>query len=124
MINSTTLLLVFIGGGIGSICRFSIGHWAAEFSDKIKFPVGTLIVNTLACIILGFILFTYKEKIAANEWLKYLVAIGFCGGFSTFSTFSHDTAKLFQADLFLIGIFNILSSVILGIVILWLFIRA
>ena len=115
--------LVFIGGGLGSLSRFGVGELALKFYDG-KFPMGTLIANTLACTVLGIVLLLYRDKLADTEWMRYLIIIGFCGGFSTFSTFSAETLKLFQDGAFLFGILNILVSLLLGVGVLMILVKS
>jgi len=90
------LLLVFFGGGLGSTVRFSLGRWVNALHNH-HFPWGTLVVNVVACFILGFVigLADHKQVISASSRLFWTV--GFCGGFSTFSTFSNETLYLIQA---------------------------
>jgi CrcB protein len=90
------LLLVFLGGGLGSTVRFSLGKWVNALHNH-HFPWGTLVVNIVACFILGFVigLADHKQIISASSRLFWTV--GFCGGFSTFSTFSSETLYLIQA---------------------------
>ena len=90
------LLLVFLGGGLGSTVRFSLGRWVNALHNH-HFPWGTLVVNVVACLILGFVigLADHKQLISASSRLFWTV--GFCGGFSTFSTFSNETLYLIQA---------------------------
>ena len=90
------LLLVFLGGGLGSTVRFSLGRWVNALHNH-HFPWGTLVVNIVACFILGFVigLADHKQLISAPSRLFWTV--GFCGGFSTFSTFSNETLYLIQA---------------------------
>lgn len=109
--------LVFVGGGIGSVARYWVGEIALKYY-KGNFPIGTLTSNFLACLILGLCVYFFKDKLNSSEWIKYLVLVGFCGGFSTFSTFSVETVKLFQDQFYMLGIANILISLILGIGIL------
>jgi len=90
------LLLVFFGGGLGSSVRFLLGRWVNALHNH-YFPWGTLVVNVLACFILGFVigLADHKQIISASSRLFWTV--GFCGGFSTFSTFSNETLYLIQS---------------------------
>lgn len=115
--------LVFVGGGLGSLSRFAVGEAALKMY-KGDFPLGTLLANTLACLVLGITIYLFKDKMAQNDWVKYLVLIGFCGGFSTFSTFSAETLKLFQEQLYMLGILNILISLALGIGILMILVKS
>lgn len=117
--NTASIIgLIFLGGGLGSISRYFVGEGALKFY-KGGFPLGTLIANTLACLVLGITLYLLKDKVLQNDWIKYLVVIGFCGGFSTFSTFSFDTVKLMQDQFYGIAILNIVISLALGIGILF-----
>ena len=123
MSSFSMLALIFVGGGLGSVSRYGVGKAALHFFEGNKFPLGTLLANTLACLLLGLTLYLFKDKLLENDWIKPLIIIGFCGGFSTFSTFSLDTLKLFHDGLFMYGIANILVSVVLGIGILWVLVR-
>ena len=106
-----TWALVFIGGGLGSILRFGIGK--LFLFKGLGFPWGTFISNSLACILFAFIYLTLM-KLPKNEWMQPLLLVGFCGGFSTFSTFSFENVQLFQAGHWGLCIFNILLSIITG----------
>ena len=83
----TAWIFVFFGGGLGSICRYYLArHFNYTGQEYIIFPYGTLIANILSCFILGFLI---QKQISNHltENLRLLLATGFCGGFSTFSTF-------------------------------------
>lgn len=113
-------LAVFIGGGLGSICRYGISRLSIPFFTQ--FPIHTLIANILSSAILGFLTGFFLSNTSnqiADEW-KLLTATGFCGGFSTFSTFSLETFKLFQTQQYFLAILYVLISVMVCVTMVWL----
>jgi fluoride exporter len=100
-------LLVFLGGGTGSICRY----WVARWVGTETWPIATLTVNLLGCFVLGLLL-TQRDRLGSDGLL--LLTTGFCGGFTTFSTFAVESRGLL-GDRSPIGISYPLLSVILGI---------
>ncbi|NNE32748.1 MAG: fluoride efflux transporter CrcB [Winogradskyella sp.] len=82
------LLLVFIGGGFGSVLRFIIGKWLTNVDNGI--PYGTFAANILGSLLIGIILglAAKNETLSQNQTL--FLATGFCGGFTTFSTFAYE----------------------------------
>ena len=114
---------IFLGGGLGSVSRFGIGKLASTMSDT-KFPIGTLLANMLACLILGLVIYFSKEKMDQSLFLKYFLVIGFCGGFSTFSTFGYETVQLLKQGFFGLASLNIALSLGLGIMILWALVKS
>jgi fluoride exporter len=91
-----TLLLVFVGGGIGSCLRYALSVWLNPISAFL--PLGTLLSNAVACVVLGFFAYLVQSKIIENEQVKFFVMVGICGGFSTFSTFSNELFAYFQNE--------------------------
>jgi len=89
------LIYVFIGGGLGSLIRFTLGKWVNAFHNSI-FPFGTFTINIIACFTLGFIIGLADQKQLLSPASRLFWAVGFCGGFSTFSAFSSETLTLFQ----------------------------
>lgn len=118
-----TALAIFIGGGAGSLARYGISV-LAKTHLKSAFPWGTLIANILACLVLGVMVYFLSEKLDSQPFLKPLLVIGFCGGFSTFSTFSYETLELFRSEHFGIAIANILISVAVCVALLWVVAKA
>ncbi|MCH2198926.1 MAG: fluoride efflux transporter CrcB [Flavobacteriales bacterium] len=115
------LLAVFIGGGIGSVLRYLIGKGTVNIIGD--FPVGTLIANVCATAILAFALSFWGNGDSAPSWLSALVIAGFCGGFSTFSTFSVDTVKLYTSGHTGLALANVLISVIGCAFIAWMIVK-
>ena len=98
-------VLVFIGGGLGSLVRFSMSRFFV--STPQQFPLATFLSNSLSSFILGLVLGYFFHKQNTNDSLHLLVATGFCGGFSTFSTFSYETFLLLGAGNYKTALANI-----------------
>jgi CrcB protein len=102
--------MVFIGGGLGAAARFSVSR-VFPFTGN-GFPWGTFIANVLSCIILGFVMAYSLEK-GLNEKYQILLITGFCGGFSTFSTFSAEAYRLLLNNQWFLALLYVLASLII-----------
>jgi len=90
-----SLILVFAGGGAGSVLRFLIGKMMQK--GTVNFPLSTLTSNLIACVVLGFLAGWLALKPgAAHETERQLIGIGFCGGLSTYSTFTMESFELLK----------------------------
>lgn len=106
------LVLIFMGGGLGSVVRYLLNRWVTAL-HQINFPLGTLAVNVVACFVLGLIIGLADHRQYMSTDARLFWAVGFCGGFSTFSTFSAETLALFQQPAVTAGLIYIVSSVAL-----------
>lgn len=87
---------------------------AARFGPA--FPYGTLLINVIGSFILGCFLAASATRSAAHPQLRLLIATGFCGSFTTFSTFSYETVALLSDGRYVAGTINIVGSVALGLI--------
>jgi len=87
------ILLVFLGGGTGSVLRYLVSH--GRFSLVQGFPLATLCVNILGSFLIGFLSAWVARTILTND-LRLLLVVGLCGGFTTFSTFSNEGLQRFR----------------------------
>ena len=113
-------VLVFFGGGLGSICRYGIAHLLAEYD--LNFPLATLLANALSCILLG-LLAGLSLRGQVSDTYKFMLMTGFCGGFSTFSTFTNETFSLLQSGHLALGLLNVGGSLRLCLVCIYLGVR-
>ncbi len=117
------LLLVGLGGAIGAIARYKLGGFVLHHSEGWRFPLSTLIVNVLGCLIAGLLAGLVEKHDAFSPNVRLLLFTGLLGGFTTFSAFGLETVTLFQRNLPLIALANIVISVACGVIALWIGIK-
>lgn len=113
------LLLIGLGGGIGSIFRYLVSIWAVKRLVA-DFPFATFLVNITGCLLIGLLIGLSVRQNWLDEQMKLLLITGFCGGYTTFSTFSLENWGLFETGNYAHLIGNIAGSVLLGIGAVWL----
>lgn len=112
------LLIVGIGGGIGSSFRYLTSVLTQKYIQSL-FPWATFLVNVIGCLLIGFLIGFFTKQQVENTELKLLFITGFCGGFTTFSAFALENIKLFQGGNSLLALLYIALSVLLGILAVW-----
>ncbi|SNR17244.1 fluoride efflux transporter CrcB [Tenacibaculum jejuense] len=106
------LFLVFIGGGFGSVLRFLLGK--ALNNSETGIPLGTFLANILGSLLIGFILGLAAKNEIVTQNHSLLLATGFCGGFTTFSTFAYENHVFLKSGDFISFALYTIASFVLG----------
>lgn len=105
-------IIVFIGAGLGGVLRY----WAGEFTARLTtgvLPYGTLAVNVLGSFIIGLVMYYFHASALISLEMRLLLTTGFCGGLTTFSTFSYETMNFLKSGDYFHATYNIAINVIL-----------
>ena len=113
-----TILAVALCGALGALSRYAISHWLSGICGD--FPLGTLAVNLIGCLLLGFFFFYPSDRSIVSPELRVAIMTGFLGAFTTFSTFGVETYDHAQRGNFQIAIMNIGCSILAGLFAVWL----
>ena len=108
-------VLIALGGALGSVLRYFLGSSLSERLGT-RFPFGTLIINICACFLIGLTVEFLNRHVGWDPAWRFLIPVGFIGGFSTFSTFEWEAWSSFSNGAFWIGISYIVISVVTGLV--------
>jgi len=114
-----TLLLIGLGGFLGSISRFLIALGVSRYFQTIL-PMGTLVVNIIGCLLIGIIYSLAEQKNILSPEFRVFLGVGFCGGFTTYSSFAFEKFSLIKTGDFLILSIYIGASVFLGLIAVYL----
>lgn len=106
-------LVVFAGGGIGSVARFALASWIGQRWGR-SFPLGTFMVNVFGSFLIGLLMTLMAERFLENPQWRLLLVVGGLGGFTTFSTFQYETGKLVGDGELIYAALNIVLSVLVG----------
>ena len=107
-------LAVALGGAIGAVSRYGVDR-AIEARSSSSFPWATLTVNVSGCLLVGFLVAAVVDRHEAPAWLRAALVVGFCGGYTTFSTFAQETLDLVEGKAMALAVANVAASVALGV---------
>ena len=110
---------VAFGGSLGALSRYGVDTWIEQRSESL-FPWATFVINMTGCFAVGFLIAAVVDRHNAPQWLRTGLVVGFCGGYTTFSSFSLQTLTLAHDGEWLQVGGNILLSVALCLVSVWL----
>jgi CrcB protein len=109
---------VAVGGAVGAMLRFFLGSLLVS-RNIAPFPLATFVINITGSFIIGFFLTLATEKLKIDPYVRLMVAVGFVGAYTTFSTFEYETAKLVEDKEFLYAFLNVVLSFALGFAAVW-----
>lgn len=110
------ILYVGLGGFVGAVLRYGLGSWVQRLLPHALFPYGTLAVNVLGCLLIGF-LAAWRQPLEPG--LRLFLMVGLLGGFTTFSTFALETLTLTQQQQPALAFINVVGKVVLGLGAAW-----
>ena len=113
------LSLIFLAGGCGCLLRYGLAGVAQRMGNG-SFPVGTLTVNVIGCVAIGFLASLLTGPMLIREEYRLAILIGLLGGFTTFSTYGYETISLTDKGQFALAALNLLLSNALGLAGAWL----
>ena len=111
-------VMVGIGGCLGSILRFWLGNYVGSKMGT-RFPYGTFVINITGSFLIGLVFAFLTERSEWSPYWRYLIPIGFIGGYTTFSSFEFETLRTIQEGQVGIGLLYVTSSVVLGLAAVW-----
>tara|TARA_B100000029_G_C17231034_1_gene835339 strand:- start:180 stop:560 length:381 start_codon:yes stop_codon:yes gene_type:complete len=105
---------VALGGALGAAARYGMMHLVGHLHSS-HFPYGTLLVNIVGSLLMGVFIGLMAKMLLGSEQLRLFIAVGFLGGFTTFSAFSLDVVSLFQRDAMMAALLYMLGSVVVSV---------
>lgn len=112
-------LVVLAGAGLGGLARYAAGSWIMTRYGG-RFPLGTLVVNVSGCFLIGVVTALLAGRMQPHPYWRLFLTIGVLGGYTTFSTFEFETFQAVRGGERWLGLANIVASVVLGYLAVWL----
>ena len=113
-----TALIIALGGGLGSTLRYFTSIFVSKYWSS-NFPLATFIVNSIGCLLIGFIIGLLEKNQLSDSRLKWFLVTGICGGLTTFSAFGMENYNLFQNNNSLLAFVYIAMSIFIGLLAIW-----
>ncbi len=107
--------MIAAGGALGAVARYVLGGLVQEWAGP-RFPYGTLVINVSGCLVMGIVMTLLAERPVLHPNWRFLVPVGFIGAYTTFSTFEYETFRAVEQGAWLVGLGNILISVVVGFI--------
>ena len=110
----SVILGVTAGGALGALSRYGVDTFVERRTDAV-FPWATFLINVSGCLAVGFLIAALVDRHRAPEWLRVGLVLGFCGGYTTFSTFAQEALDLLETGKGAVAFAAIAANVLLGL---------
>ena len=110
----SVVVSVAVGGAFGAISRYGLDRVIEQRTES-SFPWSTFVINVSGCLLVGFLIAAIVDRRSAPEWLRAGLVVGFCGGYTTFSTFGQETLDLIEANESIVAVLYATASVAVGV---------
>lgn len=114
------LLMVAVGGALGSVCRYLLSLSIYRLFDEPLFPYGLITVNVLGCFLIGILAAVFEARAIFSPAIRLFLMVGFLGGFTTFSSFGLETFTLLHEHQLSMALIEVVVQVVVGVAAVWL----